>query len=133
MIVIIGLLVLIAAVVVAVLGVANNSGGAHSLGDGFALFGHHLNGLSTGQLFLGGIVVGVVAMLGLSLHVSIPACVHEVGVWASAGAASIAISASPAKVKWCFNINVSPKWRPKALFMRLKQAASNRISQFISS
>jgi hypothetical protein len=67
MIVIIGLLILIAAAVVAVFGVASNSGGAHPLGQSFALFGQHLNGLSTGQLFLGGIVVGVVGMLGLSL------------------------------------------------------------------
>ena len=67
MIVIIGLLILIVAAVVAVFGVASNSGGAHPLGHSFALFGQHLNGLSTGQLFLGGIVVGVVAMLGLSL------------------------------------------------------------------
>lgn len=67
MIVIIGLLLLIAAAVVAVLGVATNSGGAHPLGDSFALFGHHLNGLSTGQLFLFGIAVGVAGMLGLSL------------------------------------------------------------------
>jgi hypothetical protein len=67
MIVIIGLLVLIAAAVVAVAGVATNSGSAHPLGDNFAIFGQHLNGLSTGQLFLWGIVVGVVGMLGLSM------------------------------------------------------------------
>src|SRR5665213_3047922 len=67
MVVIIGLLVLVGAVVVAVFGVATNSGGAHPLGDNFAIFGQHLNGLSTGQLFLCGIVVGVVGMLGLSL------------------------------------------------------------------
>jgi hypothetical protein len=67
MIVIIGLLVLIAAVVVAVFGVATNSVSAHPLGDNFVIFGQHLNGLSTGQLFLGGIVVGVVGMLGLSM------------------------------------------------------------------
>jgi hypothetical protein len=67
MIVIIGLLVLIAAAVVAVVGVGANLGGAHPLGDSFAVFGHPLSGLSTGQLFLCGIVVGVVAMLGLSM------------------------------------------------------------------
>jgi len=67
MIVIIGLLVLIGAAVVAVFGVATNSGGAHPLGDNFAIFGQHLNGLSTGQLFLCGIVVGIVGMLGLTL------------------------------------------------------------------
>jgi hypothetical protein len=67
MIVIIGLLVLIAAAVVAVLGVATNSGSAHPLGDGFAIFGQHLTGLSIGQLFLCGIIVGIVGVFGLSL------------------------------------------------------------------
>jgi hypothetical protein len=66
-IVIVGLLVLAAAAAVAVFGVAANSGGAHPLGDSFSVLGQHLNGLSTGQLFLGGVVVGVVGMLGLSL------------------------------------------------------------------
>lgn len=67
MIVIIGLLVLLAAVVVGVVGVATNTGGAHSVGDQFAVLGHPLTGVSTGQLFLYGIVVGVVGMLGLSM------------------------------------------------------------------
>jgi hypothetical protein len=67
MMVIIGLLVLIAAAAVAVVGVATNTGSAHPLGGDFAIFGQHLSGLSTGQLFLCGIVVGVVGMLGLSL------------------------------------------------------------------
>lgn len=67
MIVIIGLLVLIAAVGVAVAGVATNSGSAHPLGDSFVIFGQHLTGLSTGQLFAFGIGVGVVGMLGLSM------------------------------------------------------------------
>lgn len=67
MIVIIGLLVLIAAAVVAVAGVASNSGSAHPLGDSFVIFGQHLSGVSIGQLFAFGIVVGVVGMLGLSM------------------------------------------------------------------
>jgi hypothetical protein len=67
MIVILGLLVLVAAVIVGVVGVATNSGGAHSVGDQFAILGHPLTGVSTGQLFLYGIVVGVVGMLGLSM------------------------------------------------------------------
>ena len=67
MIVIIGLLVLIAAALVAVAGVASNSGSAHPLGDSFVIFGQHLSGLSIGQLFAFGIVVGVVGMLGLSM------------------------------------------------------------------
>lgn len=65
MIVIIGLLVLAAAVGVAVMGVASNTG--HALGDSFVIFGQHLHGLSSGQLFLYGIAVGVVGMLGLSM------------------------------------------------------------------
>ena len=67
MIVIIGLLVLIVAVIVAVAGVTTNSGTAHSLGDHFAIFGRHLTDASTGQLFLYGIVIGIVGMLGLSM------------------------------------------------------------------
>jgi len=67
MIVIVGLLVLILAAAIAVVGVADNTGGAHPLGGSFDLFGLHLSGLSIGQLFLWGIVVGAVAMLGLSM------------------------------------------------------------------
>ncbi len=67
MILIIGLLILIGAAGVAVAGVAANSGSAHSLGDSFVIFGQSVTGLSTGQLFLYGIVVGVVGMLGLAM------------------------------------------------------------------
>lgn len=67
MIVIIGLIVLIAAVVVAVAGVATNSGSSHPLGDNFEIFGQHLTSASTGQLFLSGIVIGIVGMLGLNM------------------------------------------------------------------
>jgi hypothetical protein len=67
MIVIIGLLILIAAAGVAVAGVAGNSGSTHSLGDSFVIFGQSVTGLSAGQLFLYGIVVGVVGMLGLAM------------------------------------------------------------------
>ncbi len=67
MIVFIGLLVLIIAVVMAVAGVMTNTGGGHSVGGAFSLFGQHMTGLSTGQLFLYGVLVGVVGMLGLSI------------------------------------------------------------------
>lgn len=67
MIVIIGLFVLIAAVVVAVAGVATNTGSSHPLGDNFGIFGQHLSAASTGQLFLSGIVIGIVGMLGLNM------------------------------------------------------------------
>jgi hypothetical protein len=65
MIVIIGLLILITAAGVAVAGVAANSGSAHLLGDSFVIFGQSVTGLSIGQVFLFGIIVGVVGMLGL--------------------------------------------------------------------
>lgn len=64
--VIIGLVILVAAVVVGVAGVLGNGGSAHALTHGFAAFGYHVTG-SAGTLFLYGIVVGVIAMLGLSL------------------------------------------------------------------
>ena len=61
MIVIVGLVVLLVAVIVGFTGVLTN---AHPLPENFAVFGYHVTG-STGTLFLFGIVVGAVAMLGL--------------------------------------------------------------------
>jgi hypothetical protein len=66
MIIIIGLVILIAAVVAGVAGVLSNSGSGHGLTHPFAVFGYHVTG-STGTLFLYGIVVGALALLGLSL------------------------------------------------------------------
>ena len=66
MIVILGLVIVVAAVVVGVAGVLSNAGSAHALTHGFAVFGYHVTG-STGTLFLYGIVVGVVALFGLWL------------------------------------------------------------------
>jgi hypothetical protein len=66
MIVIIGLVILVAAVIVGVGGVLGNGGSGHVLSHGFSLFGYHVTG-STGTLFLYGIVVGAVALFGLSL------------------------------------------------------------------
>jgi hypothetical protein len=65
MIVIIGLAVLLVAVIVGVVGVLSNAGAAHPVTENFAVFGYHVTG-STGTLFLFGIVVGAVAMLGMS-------------------------------------------------------------------
>ncbi len=65
MIVIIGLAVLLVAVIVGIAGVLSNAGAAHPLTDNFGVFGYHVTG-STGTLFLFGIVVGAVAMLGMS-------------------------------------------------------------------
>ncbi len=67
MILIIGLIILAVAALLAVFGVATNGGSTHLVNGDFGLFGQHMTGLSTGQLFLFGIVVGLVAALGLSV------------------------------------------------------------------
>src|SRR6478609_658965 len=64
MIVIVGLVVLLIAVIVGFTGVLTNAGPAHSLTENFSVFGYHVTG-STGTLFLFGIVIGAVGMLGL--------------------------------------------------------------------
>lgn len=69
MIIIIGLIILAAAAVVGVAGIVTNSGSGHELTNEFEVFGYHITG-STGTLFLFGIIVGAVAMLGLSLLLS---------------------------------------------------------------
>jgi hypothetical protein len=66
MIIIIGLVILIAAVVAGVAGVLSNSGSGHPLTHHFAVFGYHVTG-STGTLFLDGIVVGALALFGLGV------------------------------------------------------------------
>ena len=66
MFVVLGLIILVAAVVVGVAAVLNNVGTGHALTHGFSVFGYHVTG-STGALFLYGIVVGAAAMLGLGL------------------------------------------------------------------
>lgn len=64
--IILGLVILVAAVVIGVVGVLSNSGSAHEFTGGFSVFGVDVTG-STGTLFLYGIVVGAAALLGLSL------------------------------------------------------------------
>jgi hypothetical protein len=66
MIVILGLVILVAAVIVGVAGVLGNGGSAHALTHGFAVFGYHVTG-SDGALFLYGMVVGAIALFGLGL------------------------------------------------------------------
>ena len=66
MIVIVGLVVLLVAVIVGFTGVLTNAGAAHPLTENFSVFGYHVTG-STGTLFLFGMVIGAVAMLGLSV------------------------------------------------------------------
>src|ERR1700733_6327837 len=66
MIIILGLVVLVAAVVIGVAGVLVNHGSDHALVHPFAVFGYHVTG-STGTLFLYGIVLGAIGVLGLGL------------------------------------------------------------------
>ncbi len=65
MIIILGLIILVAALVVGVAGVLGNGGTAHAVSH-FSVLGYHLTG-SGGTLFLSGIVVGAAGLLGLSL------------------------------------------------------------------
>jgi hypothetical protein len=65
MIIILGLVILVAAVVAGVAGVLANGGHAHEVTH-FAVFGYHVTG-STGTLFLYGIVVGALGLTGLGL------------------------------------------------------------------
>jgi hypothetical protein len=69
MLVIVGLIVLLGAAIFAIVGVLSNAGAAHPLTENFSVFGYHVTG-STGRLFLFGIVVGAVALLGLNVLVA---------------------------------------------------------------
>jgi hypothetical protein len=66
MIVIVGLVILLFAVVVGFTGVLNNAGATHPLSENFSVLGYHVTG-STGTLFLFGIAIGALAMLGMSV------------------------------------------------------------------
>ena len=65
MIIILGLVILVAALIVGVAGVLGNGGSTHAVSH-FSVLGYHLTG-SAGTLFLSGIVVGAAGLLGLSL------------------------------------------------------------------
>jgi hypothetical protein len=64
MIIILGLVILVAALIVGVAGVLGNAGSAHPVAH-FSVLGYHLTG-SAGTLFLAGIIVGAAGLLGLS-------------------------------------------------------------------
>jgi hypothetical protein len=64
MIIILGLIILVAAVVVGVAGVLGN-GATHGLAHGFSVLGYHVTG--SGTVFLYGIAVGAAALFGLWL------------------------------------------------------------------
>lgn len=66
MIIILGLMILIAAVITGAAGVLSNTGSGHALSHPFTVFGYHVAG-SAGRLFGYGLAVGALAMLGLSL------------------------------------------------------------------
>jgi hypothetical protein len=66
MIVLIGLVVLIAAVIIGVAGVAANMGEVSTSTNDFAMFDYHFTA-DAGQLFGYGAAVGAIGMLGLSL------------------------------------------------------------------
>lgn len=63
---VVGLLLLAAAVAVGAAGIAANTGSEHQLSGGFTLFGYHLHG-SAGRLYLAGLLIGAVAMLGFMM------------------------------------------------------------------
>lgn len=65
MIIILGLIILVAALIVGVAGVLGNGGTAHAVSH-FSVLGYHLAG-SAGTLFLSGIVVGAAGLLGVIL------------------------------------------------------------------
>jgi hypothetical protein len=65
MIIILGLIILIAALVAGVAGVLGNGGSAHAVSH-FSALGYHLTG-SAGTLFLAGIIVGAAGLVGLSV------------------------------------------------------------------
>jgi len=65
-IVVVGLIILFVAMIVAITGVLANAGPAHPLTGNFSVLGYHVTG-STGTLFVFGIVIGALAMLGLSV------------------------------------------------------------------
>jgi hypothetical protein len=66
MIIIVGLVILVVAAIAGIASVLGNAGHGHALTSGFSMLGYHVTG-STGTLFLYGIVIGAVAMLGLAL------------------------------------------------------------------
>jgi hypothetical protein len=64
--IVLGLLLLVAAAVIAVDGVLTNLGHSHLLTRSLDIFGYHLTG-STGRLLLVGVILGAAGMLGLNL------------------------------------------------------------------
>ncbi len=64
--IVLGLLLLVVAAVIVLVGVLSNLGSSHLLTHSLNLFGYHLSG-STGRLLLVGVILGGAGMLGLNL------------------------------------------------------------------
>jgi len=65
-VIVLGLVLLVAAAVIALVGVLSNLGSSHLLTRSFEIFGYHITG-STGRLLLIGVILGAAGMLGLNL------------------------------------------------------------------
>ena len=87
MIIILGLVILLAAVIVGLAGIFTNSGSTHVLTHDFAVFGYHVTG-STGTLFLYGIVVGAIGLLGLGLLLAGAGAHPGAAAWPGGGSSS---------------------------------------------
>ena len=85
MIVILGLIILVAAVAVGVAGVLGN-GDAHGPAHGFSVLGYHVTG--SGTVFLYGIAVGTAALLGLWLLLAARGTPRAAAARRAAGSAS---------------------------------------------
>jgi len=64
--ILLGLLLLVIAIVIVLVGVLSNMGSSHLLARSFEIFGYHVSG-STGRLLLIGFILGALAMLGVNL------------------------------------------------------------------
>ncbi len=64
--ILLGLLLLVIAIVIVLVGVLSNMGSSHLLARSLEIFGYHVSG-STGRLLLIGFILGALAMLGLNL------------------------------------------------------------------
>ena len=96
--VIVGLLMLLAAIGIGLSGVLANSGSEHLLGQDFNVLGLQLGGLTTGQLFLYGIIIGVVGMLGLSLLLGI--VLSMIGIFRGLEFDALALARAPGADLW---------------------------------
>ncbi len=74
--ILLGLLLLVIAIVIVLVGVLSNMGSSHLLARSLEIFGYHVSG-STGRLLLIGFILGALAMLGLNLLLGRPRPGHQ--------------------------------------------------------